>query len=78
MNVHKAAVEVDDRLRSMGVVNPDARARRIKRHAELVRALDPLFANALEQQAFRVARNQQAVAGVKRIPHPTPTPKEQP
>lgn len=66
MNHHRQAVELDDRYAAKGVLNPDARARLLKRHAALVRALEPEFAAAVEEQAFRVARNQRAVAGKKR------------
>ena len=66
MNHHKQAVELDDRYRAMGVLDQDARARRLRKHARLVSALDPLFANALEEQANRCARNQKSEFGMKR------------
>jgi hypothetical protein len=52
----------------MGVLDSDARARRLRNHARLVRALDPLFASAIEEQATRCSRNQRPELGKPRTP----------
>lgn len=66
MNHHKQAVALDDHYRAMGVLDPDARARRMKRHARLVAAIDPDFALAVTEQAHRCSRNQKSETGMKR------------
>jgi hypothetical protein len=68
VNHHRQAVELDDRYRASGVLDQDARARRLRKHARLVSALDPLFARALEQQAARCSRNQRPELGKTRTP----------
>lgn len=55
MTIHEQALEVEDRYIKAGLTDGQARARRLRRHADTVRTCDLEFAVALERLADRAA-----------------------